>query len=128
MQFAKLVKEYYDATVRARPGHVNTLSVSHSESGFYGTFLWARKKRNVFPARAGRPDALQPDRARARLLHEEACPAACAPQGPRASLGQALHVAAVDARAAAGHGRAQAADPARDAGREGEVVSPQRVR
>jgi hypothetical protein len=49
MQFAKLVKEYYDATVRARPGHVNTLSVSHSESGFYGTFLWARKKRCFRP-------------------------------------------------------------------------------
>ena len=43
-------------TVRARPGQLSALSVSHSESVLYGAFLWARGVLNGpkrrFPARA----------------------------------------------------------------------------
>jgi hypothetical protein len=43
-------------TVRARPGRLSTLSVSHSKSFFYGAFAWARRALNSpkrrFPARA----------------------------------------------------------------------------
>ena len=42
--------------VRARPGRLSALSVSHSESGLYGAFVWARRALNGqkrrFPARA----------------------------------------------------------------------------
>ena len=45
------------ATVRARPGRLSTLSVSHSNSGLYEAFVWARRALNRqkrrFPARAG---------------------------------------------------------------------------
>jgi hypothetical protein len=34
------------ATVRARPGRLSGLSVSHSESVFYGAFVWARRLLN----------------------------------------------------------------------------------
>jgi hypothetical protein len=44
-------------TVRARPGRLSALSVSHSESGLYVAFVWARgalnRKKRRFPARAG---------------------------------------------------------------------------
>jgi hypothetical protein len=46
------------ATVRARPGWLSTLSVSHSKSGLYGTFVWVHRALNSqkrrFPARAAR--------------------------------------------------------------------------
>jgi hypothetical protein len=44
-------------SVRARPAHLSGLSVVHSESVFYGAFVWVRRALNSqkrwFPARAG---------------------------------------------------------------------------
>jgi hypothetical protein len=34
------------ATVRARPGRLSALSVSHSKSGLYGAFVWGRRALN----------------------------------------------------------------------------------
>jgi hypothetical protein len=35
------------ATVRARPGRLSGLRVSHSESVLYGGFIWARRAPNI---------------------------------------------------------------------------------
>ena len=39
-------KPFLDTTVRALPGRLSTLSVSHSRSGLFGAFVWARRAIN----------------------------------------------------------------------------------
>ena len=60
-QFVSLVEsaDIELITVRARPGRLSALSVSHSKSILYGAFVWACRALNSskrrFPARAVRP-------------------------------------------------------------------------
>jgi hypothetical protein len=76
-------KDYYVGgqfifTVRARPGQLIALSVSHSKSVLYGILLWARAALNSpkrrFPARAGRgPARVSARGAESALRHAGAC-------------------------------------------------------
>jgi hypothetical protein len=63
---AALMKQQAEAlaakkqTVRAHPGRLSALRVSHSKSVLYGVFVWARRaltsQKRRFPARAGEKD------------------------------------------------------------------------
>jgi hypothetical protein len=57
---AKLQLQRIDnATVRARPGRLSALSVSHSKSGWYGVFVW-RAGRSTDKTGGVRPGQFQP--------------------------------------------------------------------
>jgi hypothetical protein len=64
-------------TVRARPGRLSGLSVSHSKSVLYGVFVWARRVLNSpkrwFPARAGGTSAGGVGRRCGRARRDRGC-------------------------------------------------------
>jgi hypothetical protein len=66
---------FWAATVRAHPGRLSHLTIFHSKSGFYGTFVWMCRVLNGRKRRFRARRAVQPHRAvRLGLGHVAALP------------------------------------------------------
>jgi hypothetical protein len=83
---AKGVRGYGGPTVRALPGRLSHLSVSHSKPVLHGGFVWARRALNSqnrrFPARAARRRRRRPQARRRRRFEGTWCSVASEAEAP----------------------------------------------